>query len=131
MLLPSVHGKPASYFLDGNRARHYAPAVPEAPIVIEPATKTVRRRTLLVACTGLILGLGLFTFLGPAVVSWSYRPLRESLSCSPTVDEALSNFVRLQLGSGLVGVVLALTGLFFWRRFFRLRAEAKQNRAAS
>lgn len=107
------------------------PPVPEAPVAIEPATKTVRRRTLLVACTGLILGLGLFTFLGPAVVSWSYRPLRESLSCSPTVDEALSNFVRLQLGSGLVGVVLALTGLFFWRRFFRLRAEAKQTRASS
>ena len=104
--------------------------VSEAPIVIEPATIVVRRRTLLVACSGLVLGLALFTFLGPAVVSWSYRPLRESLSCSPTVDEALRNFVRLQLGSGLAGLVLALTGLFFWRRFFRLRAEAKQNRAA-
>lgn len=96
-----------------------APAPPEAP------SKTVRRRTLLVACCGLILGLALFTILGPSVVSWSYRPLRESLSCSPTVDEALGNFVRLQLGSGVAGLVIALTGLFFWRRFFRLRAEAK------
>jgi len=106
-------------------------AVAYAPAVTGEGKKNVRRRTWLVACVGLIVGFAGFTALGPSLVSWSYRPLRESLSCSPTVDEALTNFVRLQLSSGLAGVVVSLVVLFFWRRFFRQRAEAKLQRATA
>ncbi len=92
--------------------------------------KVNHRRTLLAASIGLIAGFVGFTILGPQMVSWLYKPPVDSLSCAPTVDLALTKFVRLQMGSALLGSALALTWLFFWRRFFRRRAEAKQ-RAAS
>lgn len=91
----------------------------------EEVSKNNRRRTWLVASVGLIAGFVGFTVLGPEMVSWLYKPPVDSLSCAPTVDLALTKFVRFQMGSALFGSALALTGLFFWRRFFRRRAEAK------
>ena len=68
---------------------------------------------------------------GPTLVSWLFKPPQDSFSCAPTVDRALTQFVELQLGSAVFGGAIALTCLFFWRRFFRLRAEAKLARSAS
>jgi hypothetical protein len=109
--------------VDGNSERHYAPLVPEE------VSKVSHRRTLLVASIGLLAGFIGFTVLGPEMVSWLYKPPVDSLSCAPTVDLALSKFVRLQLESAVFGGVVALIALFFWRRFFRRRAEAKQGAA--
>lgn len=114
------------YCVDGNKECHYAAAVAE-----EEVSKTNHRRTLLVGSIGLIAGFIGFTVLGPEMVSWLYKPPVDSLSCAPTVDLALTKFVRLQMESAVLGGVAALTGLFFWRRFFRRRAEAKAPRAAS
>jgi hypothetical protein len=115
----------APYFLDGNWDCNYAPRV------TEDAQKNHRRRTWLFACVGVILGLAAATFGGPVVVSWLYKPLQDSLSCAPTVDLALTKFVRLQMTGAVVGGLGALLILFFWRRFMRQRAEAKQSRSAS
>lgn len=100
------------------------------PPVIEEAPKTKRRRTWLVMCVGVIVGFVGFTLLGPELVSWLYKPPVESLSCAPTVDLALTKFVRCQVASAVIGGAFALTLLFFWRRFFRQRAEAKQSRTS-
>jgi Tfp pilus assembly protein PilN len=115
----------APYFLDGNRDCNYAPRV------TEEAQKNHRRRTWLFACVGVILGFAAATFGGPVAVSWLYKPLQDSLSCGPTVDLALTKFVRLQLTGAVLGGICALVMLFFWRRFMRQRAEAKQSRTAS
>ena len=120
----SLQFRRAGYSVDGPEYCPYAAAV------AEEASKTNHRLTLLTGSAGLIAGFVAFTILGPEMVSWLYKPLQDSLSCAPTVDLALTKFVRLQMGSALVGAALALGWLFFWRRFFRRRAEAKQ-RAAS
>ena len=115
--------RPGGYFLDGKSECPYAARV------VEEVSKNNRRRTWLAASVGLIAGFVGFTLMGPGMVSWLYKPPVDSLSCAPTVDLALTKFVRLQMGSAVFGAVLALTGLYFWRRFFRRRAEAKRSAA--
>jgi hypothetical protein len=99
------------------------------PPMAEELSKVNHRRTLLVACVGIILGFTGATAEGPELVSLLFKPLQDSFSCAGSVNQALTQFVRLQLTCALIGGVLALVGMFFWRRFFRRRAEAK--RAAS
>jgi hypothetical protein len=92
--------------------------------------KSSWRRTLLIACAGAVLGFVLSVVLGPKLVSLLYQPLEASFSCGPEVDRALSKFLYVQLSLAVGGTVLALLVLFFWRRFMRRRAEARQTRAA-
>jgi hypothetical protein len=99
--------------------------------VNETVSKNNYRRIGLVACVGVILGFVAASVKGPTLVSWLFKPPQDSFSCAPTVDRALTQFVELQLSSALLGGVMALTCLFFWRRFLRRRAEAKKIRAAS
>jgi ABC-type multidrug transport system fused ATPase/permease subunit len=115
----------APYFLDGNRDYNYAPRV------TEDAQKNHRRRTWLFACVGVILGIAGASAWGPKLVSFFFKPLEDSFSCSSSVNQALTQFVWLQLTLAVLGGVLALLVLFFWRRFMRQRAEAKQSRSAS
>jgi hypothetical protein len=112
------------YSVDGNREYHYPAAVAE-----EEISKVNHRRTLLAACVGVILGFVGASVKGPELVSLLFKPLQDSFSCSGSVNLALTQFVRLQLTCAVLGALLALVGVFFWRRFFRRRAEAK--RAAS
>ncbi|HEX3851605.1 MAG TPA: hypothetical protein VHW01_11605 [Polyangiaceae bacterium] len=97
----------------------------------EEAQKNHRRRTWLFACAGVILGFAGASAWGPQLVSFFFKPLEDSFSCSGSVNTALTQFVRLQLTLAMAGGVLALLVLFFWRRFMRQRAEAKQGRSAS
>ena len=97
----------------------------------EELSKTNHRRTLLAACVGVILGFASACIKGPTLVSWLFKPLQDSFSCSGSVNEALTQFVELQLGFAVLGGVLALVALFFWRRFIRRRAEAKHSRLPS
>jgi len=85
------------------------------------------RRTLLFACLGTTLGFAAALIRGPQLVSFFFKPLQDSLSCAPTVNTALDQFVWLELASAGLGAVLTLTVLFFWRRFMRRRAEARQS----
>jgi len=116
--------RPGGYSVDGNRECPYAPAVPE-----EEISKVNHRRTLLAACVGVIVGFVGASIKGPELVSLLFKPLQDSFSCSGSVNLALNQFVRLQVTCAVLGAVLALVAVFFWRRFFRRRAEAK--RAAS
>ena len=109
------------YSVDGNTEFPYAAAVAEAEL-----SKVNHRRTLLIGCVGVILGFTGATVEGPELVSLLFKPLQDSFSCSSSVNLALSQFVKLQLTCAVLGAVLALVGTFFWRRFFRRRAEAKQ-----
>lgn len=91
----------------------------------EDLSKNNRRRTLLVACAGVIIGFAIACVKGPTLVSYLFKPLQDSFSCGSSVDLALTQFVQLQLGLAVLGAVLSMVALFFWRRFFRRRAEAK------
>ncbi len=79
----------------------------------------------------MILGFAGACAWGPELVSLLFKPLQDSFSCSGSVNLALTQFVRLQLTLAVLGGVLALLVLFFWRRFMRRRAEAKQSGSAS
>ena len=96
----------------------------------EEVSKVNHRRTLLAACVGVILGFVGASVKGPELVSLLFKPLQDSFSCSGSVNLALTQFVRLQLTCAALGAVFAVLAVFFWRRFLRRRAEAKQ-RAAS
>ena len=101
---------------------HYAAAVAE-----EEVLKVNHRRTLLAACVGVILGFIGASVEGPWLVSLAFKPLiQDQLSCSPSVNDALVHFVQVQLTCAVLGGVVALVAVFFWRRFFRRRAEAKR-----
>jgi hypothetical protein len=113
----------SGYSVDGDRECHYPPRV------AEEIAKYNHRRTLLAACIGVIAGFVGASIKGPELVSLLFKPLQDSFSCSGSVNLALTQFVRLQVTSALLGAAIATAGLFFWRRFFRRRAEAK--RAAS
>ncbi len=92
----------------------------------EEVKKSGVRRIVLVACVGVILGFAFVIVKGPWLVSLFFKPLTASLSCAPTVEQALEQFEELQLICAVLGGVIALVILFFWRRFFRRRAEARQ-----
>jgi len=96
------------------------------PAVAEEVAKVNHRRTLLAACVGIILGFVGASVKGPELVSLLFKPLQDSFSCSSSVNLALTQFVQLQVTCAVVGGLLALTATFFWRRFFRRRAEARQ-----
>lgn len=96
----------------------------------EDISKTNHRRTLLALCVGVILGFAGACVKGPTLVSWLFKPLQDSFSCSGSVNEALTQFVELQFAMAVIGGVLALTLQFFWRRFFRRRAAAKSGAAS-
>ena len=98
--------------------------------VAEELVKNNRRRTLLAACVGIILGFAGASVKGPELVSLLFKPLQDSFSCSGSVNLALTQFVRLQLTCAVLGAAVGLLVLFFWRRFMRRRAEARQGRTA-
>ncbi len=91
-------------------------------IVVRP----LWRNYLLFACAGAVLGFTGSLLRGPELVSFFFKPLQDSLSCAPTVNTALDQFVHLQLACAVIGIVLALLVLFFWRRFRQRRALARQ-----
>ena len=97
----------------------------------EEVIKTNRRRTLLAACVGTIVGFAGASARGPELVSLLFKPLQDSFSCSGSVNLALTQFVRLQLTCAVLGAAFALLILFFWRRYLRRRAEARQSRSAT
>lgn len=97
--------------------------------VAEELSKANHRRTLLGACVGVILGFAGASVKGPELVSLLFKPLQDSFSCSGSVNLALTQFVRLQLTCAVLGAVLAVALMYFWRRFVRRRAEAKQRAA--
>jgi len=78
---------------------------------------SVARRSALEAALGAVLGFVVWSFGGPAVISWWYEPpSRDAFSCAGSVKTALSQFVTMQLISAVVGAVGAGLLLFALRR---------------
>jgi hypothetical protein len=89
----------------------------------QPKKKSSTKRVMLEVAIGLVIGFGLSTFFGPALISWWYKPLSQNaFSCADTVAEALGKFVLFQLGCALAGGIL-LTVLSLVIR--RARAKSK------
>jgi hypothetical protein len=82
------------------RNAQYAPGVTEVIVV-----RSSWRRTLLFACLGTTLGFAAALVRGPQLVSFFFKPLQDSLSCAPTVNTALNQFVGLELASAALGAI--------------------------
>jgi hypothetical protein len=92
--------------------------------IVEVKPSLLRRRAI-EGSLGILAGVVLACLNGPWLLSLLYKPLGSSaVSCGPDVDNALSYFVKVQLGAGLVGGVMFLVGSFFFRRMLRKRREA-------
>ncbi len=93
--------------------------------VVVSKSSPLRRRAVEVAI-GVSIGLIIACLNGPALLSLLYTPPSgDSLSCGPTVNNALAYFVKLQLLFGLIGGVVLLLGSFVVRRSWRKRREAR------
>jgi hypothetical protein len=67
-------------------------------------------RITLPLAIGALLGLLLWSFGGPTVVSWWYEPpVKDALSCAPSVRQAVSDFVRWGLGVAAASALATLT----------------------
>jgi hypothetical protein len=68
---------------------------------------------------GALLGLLVWSFGGPTVVSWWYEPpVKEALSCAPSVRQAVTDFVRWGLGVAAISALVTLTLVSLVRRRF-------------
>jgi hypothetical protein len=78
---------------------------------------------------GALLGLLAWSFGGPTVVSWWYEPpVKDALSCAPSVRQAVSDFVRWGLGVAAISALVTLTLVSLVRRRFGGSSEAPAER---
>jgi hypothetical protein len=79
----------------------------------------VPARITLPLTVGALLGLLGWSFGGPTVVSWWYEPpVKDALSCAPSVRQAVSDFVRWGLGVAALSALVTLTLVSLVRRRF-------------
>jgi hypothetical protein len=95
-------------------------------LVVSTKPSPLRRRGI-EAAIGTLAGLVLACLVGPQAVSTWYKPLSgaATIQCGNDVTAALGDFVKLQLGAGIIGGVLLLLLSFFFRRSLRRRREAR------
>jgi hypothetical protein len=66
---------------------------------------------------GALAGLLGWSFGGPTVVSWWYEPpVKDALSCAPSVRQAVADFVRWGLGVAAITALATLTLVSLVRR---------------
>ena len=93
--------------------------------IVEVKASPLRRRAI-EGSLGMLVGVVFACLNGPWLLSLLYTPPSgDALSCGPTVDNALSYFVKLQLVAGVVGGAAILVGSFLFRRMLRERREAR------
>lgn len=78
---------------------------------------------------GALLGLLGWCFFGPTVVSWWYEPpVKDALSCAPSVRQAVTDFVKWGLGVAAISATVTLTLVSLARRRFGSSAAAPADR---
>jgi hypothetical protein len=81
------------------------------------------KRTLLELLVGASLGFLFWSLAGPKMISWWYEPPAQgAISCGPSVDLALSQFVRNELIITVLGALAVVAVMFFIRRALSNRA---------
>lgn len=92
-----------------------AAPTPEAPLAAPPPRSFARIWVPFVL--GTVLGVVLWSLIGPMAVGWWSKPLLgDGLSCGPTVERAVSFFVKVELGVALATGLLTLILVAFVRR---------------
>ncbi|HET9954882.1 MAG TPA: hypothetical protein VFQ61_10275 [Polyangiaceae bacterium] len=116
-----------------NRPRSAASAasseVASAAALATPAPRSSPvRRTALELAIGLVAGVVGASVFGPSMISFWYEPpSKDAFSCASSVEQALKDFLKLQLGLALVGALVLVLASFLVRRFFRQRRERRSS----
>jgi len=78
--------------------------------------------------TGSALGFALAVVVGPRFLSWWYEPpSKQAISCGPSVESALSQFVIVQFAAAVIGGIVACVVLYYVRRMWRRRSQPAQS----
>jgi hypothetical protein len=82
------------------------------------------RRLAAEVSVGALLGFGISSVNGPALVSLLYKPLSgDAFNCAGSVTDALVYFVQLQLIAGALGALLTALVMLLVRRALKKRRE--------
>ncbi len=91
--------------------------LPTPPAPVTPAPPSSSSRIWVPLVSGVVLGVVLWSLIGPMAVGWWSGPLlADGLSCGPTVERAVVFFVKVELAAGVLGGLLTLLFVSFVRR---------------
>ena len=82
------------------------------------------RRIAIELAVGLVLGFAGWLFVGPAIISLWYKAPSGGLSCGPSVQDALRQFVEMELWCALAGAVGFVAVLFAGRRILKSKSPS-------
>lgn len=81
---------------------------------------SVLKKTILQLGVGVALGFLVACLAGPRVISFWYQPpSKDAFSCAGSVENALAQFIWLQLGCAALGALGLWLALFFAGRLFK------------
>lgn len=80
------------------------------------------KRLAIELSVGLVLGFAGWLLVGPGIISLWYKAPSGGLSCGPSVQDALQQFVTMELWSALAGALGFVALLFGARRIFKSRS---------
>jgi hypothetical protein len=84
------------------------------------------KKTVLQLAVGVALGFLVACLAGPRVISFWYQPpSKDAFSCAGSVENALAQFVWLQLGCAALGAFGLWLALFFGGRLLRGKGPDK------
>jgi hypothetical protein len=87
---------------------------------------SVVKKTILQLGVGVALGFLLAGLVGPRLISFWYQPpSKDAFSCASSVENALTQFVWLQLGCAALGGIGLWLAIFFGGRLWRRKGSAE------
>jgi hypothetical protein len=92
-------------------------SLPIPPVTPPTPPRSTSSRIWIPLVSGVVLGVVLWSLIGPMAVGWWSGPLlADGLSCGPTVERAVMFFVKVELAAAVVGGLLTLLFVSFVRR---------------